>query len=80
MVQIGERLGSKPTKSCAAASEADADTAHGDDIGPLVDRSVTGLAREVGHMADGGCDGLTLCRPHKTGCVALGKLPQSQSD
>src|SRR5882757_3622131 len=54
-------------RNCSAgpflpAAEADADTAHDDDIGPRVDRSVIGLAREVGHMADGGCDGLTICR------------------
>jgi hypothetical protein len=45
------------------AGRPDADTAHDDDIGPRVDRSVIGLAREVGHRADGGCDGLTICRP-----------------
>jgi hypothetical protein len=44
------------------AAEADADTAHDDDIGPRVDRSVMGFAREVGHMADGGCEGLGVLR------------------
>jgi hypothetical protein len=40
------------------AAEADADTAHDYDNGPCADRSITGLAREIGRMADGGCDGL----------------------